>query len=485
ICDEAGRKNEGATNRLYRNEGVDPKTGAPRFTDVTAAAGVGDKGYGMGAATADFDNDGHADLYVTNYGPNVLYRNNGDGTFSDVTAKAGVAGPEKVNGWIKWSTNSVFFDYDRDGRLDLFVCNYLAFDPAFNAYYGPENFPGPLNYLGQASILYRNLGDGTFEDVTEKAGVNRKDGRGMGASAADLNRDGWPDLYEANDAMVNYFWVNQGDGTFRDMAEEALLARGQGGENTSAMHASYADIDRDGWLDLFIPDTEYMALFRNLTGENKGVPLFEDITVNAGIARMCGQHDAWGGLFFDYDHDGWPDLFLSTGGSHRPEGQPALVLRNRGDRTFEDVSLSLNKRAFFERRLSRGSTVGDLDNDGDLDVVRVNIDVVAGGKEGLPTLFLNDGGNRAGHWLTVKLVGTRSNRDGIGAKVWVTAAGRVLVDEVRTVPGYLSSTDARVHFGLGAAEKAEKVEVEWPSGIRQTIADVALDQFLTVTEKGE
>ncbi len=482
ICDEAGKVNEGATNRLFRNDGRNAELGTITFTDVTEEAGVGDTGYGMGCAVADYDNDGDTDLYVTNYGRNVLYRNNGDGRFTVVTDTAGVAGPSSLNGFVKWSTNACWFDYDKDGQLDLYVCNYLAFDPAFNNFYGPEGFPGPSNYLGQPSILYRNKGDGTFEDVTVKAGLFRKEGRGMGASAGDLNNDGWPDLFEANDDMVNFLFINQGDGTFREAADETLVARGQGGENTAAMHGAMGDFDRDGRLDIFVPDMNYFSLFRNLASESWTRMVFEDTTMRSGIAAACGQYVGWGGFFFDYDNDGWQDIFVATGEAHRPENEPNLVLRNLGNGKFKDVSLSLGKRLFWERRLSRGAACADLDNDGDLDVVVVNIDVKAKGKEGLPSVLENIGGN-ARNWLTVKLIGARSNRDGIGAKIIVTAGRRTYVDEARSAVAYLSSVTPRVHFGLGDAEAVERVEVRWPSGEVQVLEDVSVNQLLIITEK--
>jgi hypothetical protein len=482
ICDEAGKVNEGATNRLYRNDGKNPETGTLKFSDVTEKAGVGDPGYGMGCVVGDYDNDGDTDLYVTNHGANVLYRNNGNGTFTDVTEKAGVGGPKLVREWPKWSTNAVFLDYDRDGYLDLWVCNYVAFDPKIDDYYKPEGFPGPLNYLGQPSILFRNKGDGTFEDVTKKAGITRPDGRGMGAAAGDFNNDGWPDVYETNDAMVNYLFINQGDGTFKDEGEDALCIRGQGGEKTASMHPTVGDYDRDGFLDLFITDTSYFSLFRNDFARNEGVLVFEDVTYPAGIAGPVGQFVGWGGLLIDYDNDGWLDIFVATGEAHRPENQPNVVLRNQGDGKFKEVSLNLGERVFWERRLSRGAACADLDNDGDQDVVVVNIDVKArGDKAGLPTVLLNEGGN-AGSWIQVRLHGTRSNRDGIGAKVRVTAGGRTYMDEARTAPAYLSSTEARMHFGLGDAKKVDRLEVDWPSGAKQVLTNCSANQLLTVQE---
>jgi hypothetical protein len=454
-----------ATNRLYRNDGD------WHFTDVTDKAGVGDTGYGMGVVAADYDGDGYVDLYVTNYGPNVLYHNRGDGTFEDVTARAGVGGPESLNGRTKWSTNAVFFDCDGDGDLDLYVSNYLTFDPAFNEYYGPEGFPGPSSYLGQPSILYRNNGDGTFTDITKEAGVFRPDGRGMGASVLDYDGDGRPDIFEANDNMVNYLFKNLGGGRFTEVAVDALVAYGQGGENTAAMHGSPGDYDGDGLPDLLVTDLSYTSLLRNL-----GTGHFEDMAQVSGLARLAGQHSMWGGFFFDYDQDGTLDIFLATGGAHHLFGQQNLVLRGTGEGRFADVSLDLGRRVFFEKRTSRGAACGDLDGDGDLDVVVVNID-----GDGSPTLYENRAAT--GNWIAFDLVGQSPNTQALGATVRVVAGGRSRVSSVQTCNSYLSSSDPRPHFGLGGAPCADRVEVRWPSGATKVYENLAAGRCHTLKEE--
>ena len=466
VNDPKARPPAAAQNRLYRNRGDGT------FEDVTGKAGVGHTGYGVGAMAGDYDGDGDVDLYVLNYGPNVLYRNRGDGTFEDATAAAGVAGQQKINRFAKWSTNAVFLDHDQDGDLDLYVSNYMAFDPSYRSYYLPQGMPGATSYLGQASTLYRNDG-GTFTDVTREAGLLRPMGKGMGASVVDYDGDGDPDIFEANDAMANYLFRNNGDGTFTDVAGVVHVAYNQAGEQTASMHGSFGDVNGDGRLDLYVADLTYGALYVNTAAR-----VFTDRSIVSGVSPAAGKFSGWGAGLHDFDNDGHLDLFVATGGSHHLFGEQDRLFRNRGEGKFADASLRCGGH-FKVKRVGRGAAFGDLDNDGDVDIVVVNND-----PDSAPSLLRND--NRGGHWLAVKVVGTRSNKDGVGALITVKAGGRTQVREVQRATSYLSSSDVRAHFGLGAAAVVDEVQVRWPrkGATVQRLRGVKADQILKIVEPG-
>jgi hypothetical protein len=442
-------------NALYRNNGNGT------FTDVTGKAGVGGNGFGMAVLAADFDNDGDADIFLTSYHGNTLYRNNGDDTFADVTAKAGLVSS-------RFNTGCTFLDVDRDGWLDLFVGGYLVFDPDYRGFYAADGFPGPLSYRAEQSSLYRNHGDGTFEDVSGKAGLLAAGGRAMGAAASDLDGDGHVDIFVANDAMENYLYRNRGDGTFVNVALAAGTAFGQNGETTSAMGPELGDFDNDGRVDVLVPNIRYGSVYRNLGGGR-----FEEQSARLGLATVLGQYTGWSGNLFDFDADGWLDILIANGNAHHLEPEEVVLVRNLGGTRFVDVARQCGAN-LQEKYVGRGSAVGDFDNDGDLDVLILNLNA-------RPRLLRNDGGNRA-HWLSIHTVGTVSNHDGIGARITVHAGGQTQIREVRSSAGYLSQGDPRVYFGLGAAALVDQLEIRWPSGRLQVLERVKADQVLTVTE---
>jgi hypothetical protein len=464
------------TSHLYRNrhDGT--------FEDVTASSGLTQSGWGQAACVGDYDNDGHDDLFVTYWGQNRLFHNRGDGTFEDVTTKAGLKTPKP-----RWGAGCAFIDYDRDGRLDLFVANYIDFDLAsapvpesgLCRYKGIPVACGPPGLPGGKNALYRNTGNGTFEDVSDRAGVTRASGTyGLGVSTLDFNDDGWTDLYVANDSNPSALYLNNGDGTFKDVAVAAGCAYSQDGKPQAGMGVAVGDYDRNGTMDLF--KTNFAGDTSTLYA-NDGKGACEDRTFAAGIGvntRWLG----WGVGFLDLDNDGWLDLFAVNGHVY-PEverlkteagyKQPKIVYHNFGNGRFEDVSARLGPPVSTPAA-GRGAAFADLDNDGDIDVVVNNIHAA-------PDLFRLDSPADA-HWVTLKLVGTRSNRSAIGARVRLFGPGGMQVQEVRGGGSYYSQNDLRVHFGLGRSAVIERVEIRWPNGLEEQWKNLEVDRISTITE---
>jgi hypothetical protein len=458
VSDNRGRDLQGRLrNALYRNNGDGT------FTDVTEKAGVAGKGMGFGCSAADFDGDGDVDLYVLNYGPNEFYRNNGDGTFTDISEKSGLADAH-------WSLSAPWIDYNNDGLPDVYVANYLEYDEGkFRAFYAAAGHPGPLSYHGQPDALYRNNGDGTFTEVTREAGVYNPEGRAMSAIAADINNDGFLDIYVANDAMENYYYENTGKGTFVEKGLAMGLAFGENGQGVSSMGPVVGDVDGDGLPDIFIPDMSYGSLLRNLG------KYFEDYTTVSKIAMVCGQYTGWGAALIDYDNDGRLDLFIANGNALHEFGEEDLLLRNAGRSGIEFLDVSRDSGEYFQEKLvGRGVAYGDFDNDGDLDIVVCNLNDRA-------RLLRNDGGNR-NHWLALEVKSRNGRTDALGARVTVIAGSARQFQDVAAVKGYLSQSDPRIFFGLGRAAKADLVEIRWPGGQVQRLKDVRADQFLKVVQ---
>jgi hypothetical protein len=442
-------------NHLYRNDGNG------HFTDVTEKSGLDPNMYAMAVTAADYDNDGFVDLLVTGYGKTILYHNDGNGHFTDVTEKAGI----KVDGW---AISSTWLDYDKDGCVDLFVGRYVKFDPKYRAFYAPTNYPGPLDYEGETNKLFHNNCDGTFTDVTEKSGIGAFVGRTMGVTAADFDNDGWDDIYVANDRTENFLFHNKHDGTFEEIGNETGTAFGQNGESTSSMGPVFADLEGRGMLDLWVTDGHYNRLLHN-TGKMS----FEDVGAQTGVSQVNAQYVSWGTGIYDFDNDGLLDILIFHGGLIHLIPQEHTLFRGLGDGHFADVSTG-GGDVLNVRTTARGACFGDYDNDGKVDAFVVNL----GGKG---TLVHNVSTN-TGHWVAIKLKGTRSNRGGIGARVEVIANGKRHTAERVAGSGYLSQDDDRLHFGLGDATSIDKLIVHWPSGREQTLEKQGVDRVLTIEE---
>ena len=458
---------------LYHNNGDGT------FTDVTEKAGVGGEGhYGQGVAVGDFDNDGYPDLYVTGYGRAILYHNNGNGTFTDVSAKAGVAddGP--------WSTSAGWFDFDKDGWLDLVVDNYLDWTPQNNLWCG-ERAPGyrsycsPNDYKGQHTKLYHNNHDGTFTDVSTKSGVGLPESKGMGIVLADFNNDSWPDIAIANDTWPNFLFENNHDGTFTDVSLMSGLAASEDGNYEAGMGIDAADVDGDGLLDVYITHLDFEL---NRLYHNNGDGTFADVTYSSGIGNKVTLLSGVAAKFIDYDNDGWPDIVQANGAmvdnvklyhSMVTYEEPLLMFHNLGNGHFEKASDSLGPD-FTRPVVGRGLATADFFNDG-----AVGFAVVCRGD--YPELMRNDGGN-ANHWLEVLLIGSKSNRDGIGAVLKLSAQDLVRVDQAKGGTSYMSASDPRIHFGLGKHTKIDSLVVTWPSGQVDKLTNVPIDSIIAVKE---
>lgn len=460
-------------NRLFRNNGDGT------FSDVTAAAGLRGEGYGMGVAVGDFNNDGRPDLYVTGLGGNHLYRNNGDGTFTDVTQEAGAGG-------TGWSVRACFVDYHRDGHLDLIVSRYLDWDFNKNIYCGEQRagyraYCHPDRFEPSSHLVFHNNGDGTFTDVSQASGIGAVPAKGLGIAINDFDRDGWPDIAIANDSFPEQLFRNNRDVTFTEVALELGLAFDEDGKTFAGMGIDFADYGNDGWPDVFVNAlaTQRYALFQNRTGRS-----FDYVSGDAGVSRITANHSGWGMKFMDYDNDGWKDLFVVQGhvmdnieltqpSAHYRE--PLLLMRNRKGK-FEDAS-HLGGDIFRASFAARGAAFGDLNNDG-------SVDVAISCNDGAALVLMNRGSNR-NHWILLNTVGTRSNRDGIGARIrLVSGSGDEQFVYVSTGGSYASSSDKRVHFGLGRETTIRLLEITWPNAVVQRIEHIQADQILTIKEPG-
>jgi enediyne biosynthesis protein E4 len=463
ISDQEGKVFINSHNELYKNNGNGT------FASVTEKAGVGGHQWSEAAGAVDINNDGFQDLFVLNYGPNIFYKNNGNGTFSDITSSLGLAGPDKLNGFTKWSIGVSFWDYNMDGRLDAMVGNFLAFDPAYYSPSAPEMMPSPTEYNGQASMLYEQLPDGKFIDVTGKNDLYYPDSKCMGLTVFDYDNDGDIDIFQANDHQLNFLFRND-KGVFKETGVASGVAANNQGKGTGSMHGSIGDIDGDGWIDILVSDLDHGALYRN-TGNG----IFIDITAESGIASAMEGKNSWGAQLFDYDNDGDLDLVAANGTAEELILQYPLLMENDGKGHYKNVGQAYGQY-FSTKRSGRGLAVWDFDNDGDLDVVISHVD-----KQATAALLRNDGGN-LNHWLGLTLKGKDGPAAAISAKVIVSAGGKkqVLINQWAT--SYLSNNDPRLHIGLDQQKQIDILEIIWSDGKKEVYKNIACDRYLTILQ---
>ena len=463
ISDKEGRVFMGTSNELYKNNGDGS------FTEVAQQAGVDDKHWSMAAGAMDYDGDGDQDIYLLNYGPNVFYRNNGDGTFTDIAQELGLVGPEKLNGFQKWSVGVTFWDIDQDQRTDMMVGNFLAFDPKYNSPTMPDMMPHPSEYKGQASLFYRQKTDGTYEEITKSLGFYYPDSKCMGLTVYDYDHDGDLDLFQGNDHQANFMFRNEGNLNFEEVALASGIAVNDQGQVTGSMHGSIGDIDGDGLIDLLVTDLKYGALYRN-----RGNGLYEDITRKSGVADYFIGKGEWAAILFDYDNDGDLDIFSANGTAEELKLQLPLLLENNGRGYFKNVGPEVSPY-FKEKRSGRGAAVLDYDNDGDMDIMVSHIDLKA-----TPVLLNNEGNGN--YWLGISLVGKYGPASALGALVTIKTAGKIQVLINQPANTYLSYNDPRIHIGLGKYNQIDQLEITWPQGEKEIYKDIEVNQYLEIVQ---
>ncbi len=459
-----GKDNIDATNKLFRNNGDGT------FSDVSRQAGVDNPQWSMAAGVADFDADGDPDIYLANYGPNVFYLNNGDGTFSDVTEKLGLEGPQILNGFTKWSVSVAFIDYNQDRLTDILVGNFLAFDPGHRSAPDPSIMPHPSEYNGQATLLYEQQKDGTFKEVTEGSGLFFPDSKCMGLTVFDVDDDGDIDIFQSNDHQPNFLFQNTGN-YFEEVGVPSGVAVNSEGSATGSMHGTIGDINGDGLIDMLVTDLKYGSLYRNT-----GAGVFEDITFTSGIATHFKGIGGWAAALFDFDNDGDLDIFSANGTAEELILQPPLLLENDGNGRFQNIG-DKSGSYFNEKHSGRGAAVLDYDNDGDMDIVVSHIEPGSSA-----VLLQNQGGNN-NHWIGLILLEPKDGSSIVGTKVMLTAGDETLVRVYQRANGYLSSNDPRIHFGLGKQQQIERIEVHWTNGEKDILKNIKSDQYLSI-EKG-
>ncbi|MDO9580949.1 MAG: CRTAC1 family protein [Bacteroidales bacterium] len=463
ISDPEGEVFKNTSNKLYKNNGNGT------FSEVAKIAGVDDKHWSMAAGAIDYDNDGDQDLYLLNYGPNVFYRNNGDGTFSDITATLGLSGPDMLNGFTKWSIGVIFYDNNRDGKMDLMVGNFLAFDPAYISTQTPGMMPHPSEYKGQTSMLYEQQANGKFIDVTHENGLWYPDSKCMGLTIYDYDDDGDLDIFQANDHQLNFLFRND-NGVYNEVGVASGVAANSQGIPTGSMHGSVGDVDGDGLIDILVADLRYGALYHNI-----GNGIFADITESSGVSGSISGKGSWGGQLFDYDNDGDLDIVAANGTAEELILQYPLLLENDGKGHFRNVGQK-HGNYFSTKRSGRGLAVWDYDNDGDMDIIISHVDLQA-----TAALLRNDGGN-TNHWLGVTLKGKDGPAAAIGAKVTVISDDKkqVLINQWAT--SYLSNNDPRLHIGMGRQKQIDQLEITWSDGKKEIYKDIICDRYLTILQ---